>query len=395
VRNLPFKPESYRKSISRIAGIASATTAAVLTLATGAQAAGPTISATPQKMPTFNGGVYAMAYDGNTLYVGGAFTSVNYGGAKVARVGLAAINASTGALLSWAPTEDGQVNAMAIDTTTHHVYIGGTFATINGTKRDSLAEIDGGTGVLGSFKHGVTGAPYVLAVGHGRLYLGGHITAIDSSARTNLAAFVLSSGALDTGWAPTADDVVYSLYSDTNRIYIGGKFHKINSISGTGKLAAVDPATAVRDGSFKPSVDVVVYGIAVGAGSVWASLGGTGGRTISLTPTGALQWTFQTDGDQRSLSYLNGVLYIGGHFDHACSDTNVAAHGVCLDGSISRIKFAAVDASTGVITDWNPSGNGIHGVFVAAVNPSLGTIAAGGEFTTIGGVSHGRFAQFH
>ncbi len=85
---------------------------------------------------------------------------------------------------------------------------------------------------------------------------------------------------------------------------------------------------------------------------------------------------------------------MGGHFDHACADTNTGVHGVCLDGSVSRVKLAAVDGSNGALEPWNPSGNGVHGVFTMASNVSLGTVAAGGEFTTLKGVSHGRFAQF-
>ncbi len=375
--------------------VASASTVAVLALASGAQAATATISPLAQKMPTFNGGVYAMAYDGSTLYVGGSFTSVNSAGKKWTRTGLAAINASTGALLPWAPTANGKVAAMAVDPATHGVYVAGAFTLINGSKRDSLAEINGATGVLDAFKHGVTGSPYTLAVGHGRPYLGGHFTAVDTATRTNLAAFSLATGALDTGLAPSSDDVVYALYSDTSRIYIGGKFHKINGASGTSKIAAVDPATAIPVAAFKSTLDVIVYGIAVSPNAVYVGIGGTGGRAIAMNTAGVPQWTFQTDGDVQAIAYLNGVLYVGGHYDNACVDTNVAAHGVCLDGHTSRVKLSAVDAATGALTDWNPVGNGIQGVFAMAANPTLGTVAAGGEFTTIGGVSRGRFAQFH
>ncbi len=274
-------------------------------------------------MPTFNGGIYAMAYDGTTMYVGGSFTSVNSAGKKWTRTGLAAINATTGALLPWAPTANGKVDAMAIDPATHGVYIAGAFSAINGTKRDSIAEINGASGALDAFKHGVSGTPYTLAVGHGRLYLGGHITAVDSATRTNLAAFSLTTGALDTGWAPTADDVVYSIYSDTNRIYIGGKFHKINNISGTGKIGAVNPVTAVGRHDVQGERHGGRLRDRCRAERVWVGLGGTGGRVISMTNAGATQWTYQTDGDVQSVVYLNGVIYVGGHYDHACSDANV------------------------------------------------------------------------
>ncbi|HEY1485424.1 MAG TPA: hypothetical protein VGF84_04930 [Micromonosporaceae bacterium] len=375
--------------------VATAAAATVLAIATSAQAAVPTVAQAPQKMPTFNGGVYAMAYDGSTIYLGGSFTQVNSGGKKVSRAGLAAVNASTGALLSWAPTANGKVDAMAVDPATHDVYIGGAFSAVNGTSRDSLAEVSGSTGALGAFKHSVTGSALALAVGHGLLYLGGHLTAVDSHARSNLAAFTLSSGALSTAWAPTADDVVYAITPTENRVYLGGKFHKIDSVSGTAKLAAVNPTTGAHDGTFKPSVAVLVYSIAVGPNGVFAAEGGQGGRAIEYSSAGAIMWTFTTDGDVQALTYLNGVLYVGGHFDNACKSASTGAHGFCIDGSIPRVKLAAVDASSGTLTDWNPTGNGIHGVFSMASSSSLGAVAAGGEFTTIQGASRGRFAQFH
>jgi hypothetical protein len=375
--------------------IATAATAAVLALASGAVAAGPTVADTPQKMPTFNGGVYAMAYDGNTIYVGGSFTSVNWAGKKATRSGLAAINAQTGALLPWAPMADGKVEAIATDQATHRVYVAGAFARINGTARDSLAGINGATGALTTFKHSVSGIPQALAVGHDRLYVGGNFAEVDGKARSDLAAFTLTTGALDTTWVPTANDVVYSIVSDTNRIYLGGRFQQINGVKGTAKLAAVSPDTGVRDATFKPSVAILVYNIALGPTGIYAAEGGQGGRAIAYSTTGAIQWTFTTDGDVAALTYLNGVLYVGGHFDHACKSALTGVHGFCIDGSFSRIKLAAVDGSTGALEPWNPIGNGVHGVFAMASNSTLGSVDAGGEFTALRGVSHGRFAQFH
>ncbi len=383
-------PRSARLAV--VAGVAIAVAGLVST----AGAVAPTVSDTAQKMPTFNGDIYASVYLGNTIYVGGSFTSVNWGGHMSARTDLAAINAQTGALLAWAPTANGTVMALAANATTHTIYATGNFTTINGTHRDSLAAIDANTGALGTLKHSIFGQPRALAVGNGRLYLGGHLTGVDGQTRTNLAAFSLATGALDTTWAPTADGNVYSLVATSTRVYIGGKFHKINNVAGTSRLAAVSPTTGANDATFRPSVPVMVFSIALGGSSVFVGLGGQGGRTEAFSnTTGAHQWTFTTDGDVQAVAYLGGIVYVGGHFDNACVDAITGTNGLCIDGSIKRVKFAAVDAGTGALQPWNPQGNGIEGVFTLSTNTSMSTVAAGGEFTTLKGVWRGRFAQFH
>jgi outer membrane protein assembly factor BamB len=128
---------------------------------------------------------------------------------------------------------------------------------------------------------------------------------------------------------------------------------------------------------------------------VYAALGGSGGRAAAFNDSGTVLWTITTDGDTQAVAYMNGVLYVGGHFDNACVSPLVASiGGTCLDGSISRIKFLAVDGTTGALLSWAPQGNGVHGVLHWAVSPSLGKLAAGGQFTTVGGIYHKRFAQF-
>lgn len=383
-------PRSVRLAV--LTGVVIATVGLVST----ASAVAPTVSDTAQKMPTFNGDVYASVYLGNTIYVGGSFTTVNWGGQQWARTDLAAVNAQTGALLAWAPTANGTVTALAANAPTHTIYAVGDFTTIDGTHRDSLAAVDALSGALGSLKHSIFGLPRALAIGSGRLYLGGHITAVDGHVRTNLAAFSLATGALDTTWAPTADGNVYSLLATSTRVYIGGKFHKINNVTGTSRLAAVSPTTGANDATFRPSVPVMVFSITVGGSSVFVGLGGQGGRAEAFTSTtGAHQWTFTTDGDIQAVAYLGGVVYVGGHFDNACVDALTGTNGLCVDGAVHRVKFAAVDAGTGLLQAWNPQGNGINGVFTLSANAGLSTVAAGGEFTTLKGVWHGRFAQFH
>ncbi|HLG03413.1 MAG TPA: hypothetical protein VI731_07440, partial [Bacteroidia bacterium] len=135
------------------------------------------------------------------LYLGGRFNDM--GGNS--RPGLAAVNAANGTLLSWSPIVDnGYVFSIAKSGDT--VIVGGTFTQINGTTRNRIAAISASTGsLLSTFATGTTVSTDTvmsLMVLGGKVYAGGRFTNIASTARTNLARFTLSTGALES-WIST------------------------------------------------------------------------------------------------------------------------------------------------------------------------------------------------
>jgi hypothetical protein len=350
------------------------------------------VSQEPARTPTFNGAVWTAAYDGNTVYVGGDFTEALIGGRRVPRLRLAAINARTGALLPWAPKADGQVKSIVA--TGGYVYAAGQFSTINSIDRDSLARIDDTSGTLhDTFKHTIIGRPYALAAGSGRLYVGGAFTSVDGRARTRLAAFSLSTGALDGTWRPSADDQVESLAATSGRIYIGGKFHEINGVDGSRRLAAVSPTSGKVVSGFRPRAAYITYGMAVTSSGMYATHGGPGGRVTAYGLSGTARWTLTMDGDPQAVAVLDGVVYIGGHFDNICRSSRTGDQGACLDGNVPRVKLAAAN-DRGQVLSWKANGNGVTGVHTVAASGGLGKLAAGGAFTTINGAAQRRFAQF-
>jgi hypothetical protein len=348
------------------------------------------VSEDPVPTPVFNGPVHAAAISGNVVYVGGEFTSAVVKGRQAARNRLAAFDATTGALLNWAPAADRTVRAVAVDPD-GSVWAGGDFQTIDGQPRDSLAKISP-LGALDPASYRISGGtPRALAIGHGRLYVAGVFTAVDGVKRGNVAAIDLVTRTL-SGWAARTDNLVTSLAVGGDRVYLGGSFHRVNDVSSTPRLIAVKRDGAVVDMSFRPRPDSIVWGVTVSGDSVYAALGGGGGRAVSYALNGVAKWAMTTDGDVQAIAVLGSTVYVGGHFDNVCRTARTGDHGVCLDGSVSRIKLAATDLD-GKLRSWSPQGNGIRGVLALVATAQTGVVAAG-EFTMLDGRSQKRIAVF-
>jgi hypothetical protein len=354
----------------------------------------PAVAVSPrtQSTPSFNGTVWAIAFRGDVVYVGGSFTSVSFRGRSYPRKRLAALNARTGAVLRWQPEANGTVRALAVAGSA--VYAAGDFDTVSRLRRDAVARIDASSGRVSGFAHRIAGHAATLGIGNGRVYVGGSFTRVDGAQRRNLAAFSHRSGALDRGWRAGTSGKVHSLAVTRSRVYVGGDFHQMNGSRAAGRLAAVSSSSGALVRGFRPKAPAIVLDVAADARGVYTATGGPGGRAVGYSSAGRTRWTHLFDGDVHTIAVMNGVAYVGGHFDRACRRTSTLNQNGCLGGYTARVKLAALDGG-GRLTGWNPRANGKIGTHVLTTSPGRHRIAAGGAFTQIGGSGRERFALFN
>jgi hypothetical protein len=98
------------------------------------------------------------------------------------------------------------------------------------------------------------------------------------------------------------------------------------------------------------------------------------GPTVGSTPV----WDVATNGDVEAIVVSSSVVYVSGHF------TSVGGSG--------RGHLAALLASGGGLTSWNPGANGNLGASGAAITGSR--VAFGGEFTRVASETHQSIVQF-
>jgi trimeric autotransporter adhesin len=235
-------------------------------------------------------GVFALAAEGERLYVGGSFDRA--GG--IPRDNLAALDARTGALdpsfdpdaatpgrdpsgTARRPDADGPVLALAL--AGGRLFLGGDFDSIAGRSRGRIAAVDAATGAVdGSLEVPANGTVRALAVAAGRLFAGGHFTTLGGVSRPRLGAIDLDTGAVG-GFDPRPSGSVLALSAADGTLHAGGAFE---SIAGADirRLAALDPRTGALVPGFDAAPSDSVAALAIGGremlvGGAFASAGGT------------------------------------------------------------------------------------------------------------------------
>ena len=172
--------------------------------------------------------------------------------------------------------------------------------------------------------------------------------------RMRIAALDAVTGAPVDGFAPRADDIVWSLAvsPDGTRVYVGGQFHAIDG-EAHARLAALNAVTGEPLPTWTAGANGgIVHDLVASEGVVYVGGGFTkvaGARHRDLAALDPITgspipgWSTETNGSVRavSLSPEGARLYVGGTFTRL--------------GSAARSNLGVVDGLTGAVLPWDPA----------------------------------------
>ncbi|MEO8428842.1 MAG: hypothetical protein ABI651_17215, partial [Verrucomicrobiota bacterium] len=337
--------------------------------------------------PNANRAVYALAVDGNQIYVGGDFTTI---GGKPRSRG-AALDVGTGQANNWNPNANGIVRSFAFGT--NIVYVGGDFVSIGGRTRNRIAALDATLGQAdANWDPNANGTVFALAVLGNTLYTGGQFTTVGGQPHRNLAALDRTTGTT-TSWDPQASSLnatrvssVQVIALDGNSACIGGDFV---SVGGTtrNRIAALDALTGELT-AWNPNADSTVKALALSRNKVYA-----GGNFTNIAGA-PHRWVAALDDSTGQADQWNPVVSGGGGVNAGVLALAVFRSSVYLGGTFNNVggqtrnNLAAADTASGLVTAWNPNAGGA----VQTLLPGTNLFYVGGDFTSVGGMPRSRIA---
>lgn len=392
-----------------------------------------TVSSDSLPTPQINGVVWDQEIVGDTVYVGGNFSTARPAGAAagastVPRGFLLSYKLSTGVLTTWAPVLNGQVNAIDASPDGSRVYVGGAFTTVNGATRNRIVAFDTATGgVVTAFAGSANGEVFAIDSTASTVYFAGNFSQTNGVSRPGRAAAASAATGVPTAWAPVlASGRAYELVvsPDGSRVVIGGSFTSINGSSEPGYgLGAVTSTTGttlpfpINSIVRNAGTDSAIYSLSSDGDSVYGTgyVFGPGGNlegSFRSNWNGDLIWVEDCHGDSYDIVPSNGVLYTAGHA-HYCGNlggfperdprihNRAVAFTKAVTGTMTRdihgyFKWTGIASPS--LVNWFPDFNAgtytgiFQGPWTVATNGQY--VVYGGEFTTVNGVGQQGLSRF-
>lgn len=224
----------------------------------------------PWSPPTITGDVASVAAHGDSVYLGGSFTTV--GGVPRAR--LAKVSAADGTLdATWDPGADAAVDV--VRATDDGLYVVGGFregAKVGGAMRSYTARVAlGGTGAADAWAPQPDGWVNAIAVGADGVYLGGEFTHAGGSGRTSLAKVDTTGGAAVAGWTAPAlggDGYVNGIATVPDGLVVAGSFTSVGGDATRRHLVKLGAGTGAVVDAWRPDAPGERQTLAAGEGLV-------------------------------------------------------------------------------------------------------------------------------
>jgi Ricin-type beta-trefoil lectin domain/Domain of unknown function (DUF5122) beta-propeller len=281
------------------------------------------------------------------------------------------------------------------------VYVGGAFTTVTDaagthTHNRGLVQLNVTPGnaatdgqVVTAFTGHVSNTVRALAYNGSALYVGGQFTTVDSTAEDGIARLNATTGAVDTTFSMTISNPVVSglslrvedlsLSADAQQLAIAGTFLDVNGQSrprvalistggGLGSTATLANWAAPILSNNCSSEHDYVRGIDFSPDGSFLVVSATGFKSsptnsasicdatarFPTAPAGtsiAPTWVNYTGGDSLySVQVTGAVVYVGGH--NRWTNNECGSDEVCEANSVLSMGYAAIDANTGLTIPW-------------------------------------------
>jgi len=288
----------------------------------------------------------------DTLYIVGEFDSIN----GIYHPDIAVIDLNTNTLIPWTPSIlFGSISDFILVDSV--MYVTGIISSVNGVSRKHVAAFNRYNGTLlplNPLANSNATSVSKIWVNNNKIYLGGTFSTINSISRNRVCAFDLSTWTL-TSWNPNVNYEPNTLIFKNQSIYMAGGFTTVNGVAKK-YLAKVDTITGVIDLNWNPVAssfgmatvglsgfeynnEFIVSGSFVKINNQYHS----GIAAIDFT-TGNL--TGNTLNDNHMMGFVNQILEFGSN--------RLVVGGYSRFAGKKRLGLAAIDAITGTVLDWNP-----------------------------------------
>ncbi len=327
--------------------------------------------------------VYEIDQCGDSMYAVGRVSAIGQGSQTYSRGNAFSFSASTGAMTAWDPGANAPIRSIAFSADCSRAYIGGEFTTLKGVAADHIAAVDTTTGALiSSFAHNANSDVNVVENVKGNILVGGIFWTINGASRNRLASLDPTTGAVTSYLTiPATGGKVWNsqVSHDGNRMLVEGQFTAVGGVNrkqifmlDLGPTSATlsnwyspefdQPCTIgfyVRDAAWSPD-DQNVYIATTGAWPPGSSRSAPrfglcdAAAAFPATPTSVSHtWINYTGCDSLyAVEATSDTVYIGGHERWANNGFGCDSLG---SGGVSRPGIAALSATTGLATSWNPT----------------------------------------